>query len=517
MATLKTKLGYGLSDISTSLFWKVTCVYIPIYYDQIYGLGFQRMGMVLFVSLMLSFVTDPLIGILTDRTQSKWGRYRPYLLWLAVPFCLCSIMVYSMPADDLGGKHIWAYFAYTLMMLCYTGIMVSHTSMLNLLTFDTQEKTRFASIRMIFAFGAGTIALAAWEPLCYFFSELTGSVASGWHTAWLVFVPFCLAGFLLCFKTTKEQLNVAPTPLKQDLKTIFHNFPWWLITIASFLYCLFTLTRSTCIAFYFNYYNGVNTYVDIGFTHLFIYTGFFLAIGEFFGMIGAALAPPIAAAMGKRNTYLLSNGIIVLLSILFCFLPLTDTGIILMMALQAIISVCAGIITPLLWSMYADVSTFTRWKNQSYCSGLIHSSAATARVLGFVAGGPLVLVVLEALGYASGDYIRTDNILEGLLLCMGGMSAFFAFAQLLFMHHFPLTPKRMRQIRDDLDNPKQPNVFDTFLITERNRAGKGEWAAEMARQYKENEAAKWKQSEAQPTEPKDAEKQDDSYLWGGGI
>lgn len=467
MATLRNKIGYGLGDVSTSIFWKICSVYIPIYYDHVFGLSFTQMGALLFTTLLLSTVTDPLIGIIADRTQTKWGRYRPYLLWIAVPFCACAVLMFTTPNLSFGAKHMWAYVTYILMMTCYSAVVIPHAAMLNIVTFDTQEKTNLAAYRMFFASAAGTIALASWEPLCTYFKNLTGAVTTGWQGAFMIFAPICLIFFILCFTFTKEQISVKHTPLKRDLKFLFGNFPWWLLSFASVCHCLFSIVRSTCVAFYFNYYNfnGVNASVSIGFTRIILYTGLFLAVGEFFAMIGTMFAPSIAKQLGKRNTYLLSNGIIVVLSILFCFVPQTATGFTVMGILQVIISICTGIVAPLIWSMYADVATFTRWKDQSYCAGLILTSASFARKLGLVVGGPSVLVVLEMLGYASGSYVRTDNILDGLLLCMGGMSAFFALAQVLLMMHYPLTPKRMREIRSVLDTEYNHHVNDLFLAS----------------------------------------------------
>lgn len=169
MATLKEKIGYGFGDMSSSMFWKIFSYYLPIFYSNIYGLSLADTGVLLLVTRIWDAVSDPMMGIIADRTHTRWGKYRPYLLWISLPFAVCGILMFTTPDFGPTGKLVWAYVTYILMMTVYTAINVPYGAMLGVMTDDSDTKTVFSSYRMFFAYGGSFIALFAWEPLCTWF------------------------------------------------------------------------------------------------------------------------------------------------------------------------------------------------------------------------------------------------------------------------------------------------------------------------------------------------------------
>ena len=160
-STLKEKIGYGFGDMSSSMFWKIFSYYLPFFYSNIFGLSLVDAGVLVLVTRIWDAVSDPMMGIISDRTQTKWGKYRPYLLWVAPFFSICGILLFTTPDLDYAGKLIWAYVTYILMMTVYTGINVPYGAMLGVMTDDSNEKTVFSSFRMFFAYGGSFIPMGA--------------------------------------------------------------------------------------------------------------------------------------------------------------------------------------------------------------------------------------------------------------------------------------------------------------------------------------------------------------------
>ena len=205
-AARSEKIGYGLGDMSSSMFWKIFSYYLPFFYSNIFGLSLEHAAVLLLVTKLWDAVSDPVMGLIADRTTSRWGRYRPYLLWVAVPFAVAGILTFTTPTWSYSAKLIWAYATYLLMMTVYTAINVPYGAMLGVVTDDSRERTVFSSYRMFFAYGGSFLALAISEPLCDLFTPDTGDMdaaravaaqADGWQAAMIVVGTICALLFLV--------------------------------------------------------------------------------------------------------------------------------------------------------------------------------------------------------------------------------------------------------------------------------------------------------------------------------
>ena len=444
MAKLTEKIGYGLGDMSSSMFWKVFSYYLPFFYSNIFALSLVDAGVLILVTRIWDAVSDPMMGIIADRTQTRWGKYRPYLLWVAPLFSIAGILLFTTPDWSYGAKLIYAYVTYIFMMTVYTAINVPYGAMLGVMTDDSQEKTVFSSFRMFFAYGGSFIALAAWEPLVNFF-KAESAVTTAWQYAMMVIATACTVS------------------VGKDFRSLLSNRPWWLLIGAALCFNLFNTVRGATVAYYFADIIGFGKTLNFQLSsfnfQLLFYAGLFLSVGEVANMLGVACTAPLARCLGKKSLFMAVNALLVLLSIAFFFIPVSPTGFWLMLLSQVFISILTGTMSPLVWSMYADVSDYAELRYKTASTGLIFSSSSMAQKFGGAIGGAAVLWLLSAYGYIP----RTDEELvnqalisqpESALLCLRLLMSFIpatvALFSILICHFYPLTAERMADINRQL-------------------------------------------------------------------
>ena len=454
MAKLSEKIGYGLGDMSSNMFWKVFSYYLPIFYSDVFQLSLAQTATLMFVTRLWDTVSDPMMGAIADRTETRWGKYRPYLLWFAAPFAISGVLLFTTPDWSNEGKVIYAYITYILMMTVYTGINVPYASMLGVMTGDSQEKTVVSSYRMFFAYGGSFIALFSWEPLCNFFlSHHVDSVAAAWQGAMVVVACVCFLLFVGCFLLTREHVKVkASATLGSDVKNLVRNAPWWIITGGALCTNLFNTVRGATVAYYFKYYIGENAHITLGTFEFLFFAGVFLAVGEVCNMVGVVSAVPLSGRFGKKTTFLVSSVVMAVLSVLFFYIPVSNGGFLLMLLLQIVISVFTGIVSPLVWSMYADVADYSTAKNGSASTALIFSSGSMAQKFGGAIAGSAVLLLFDAFGLVPNAESQTDMALLGMRLTISYIPAAIAVVMALIIYIYPLTTQRMKQINEALSN-----------------------------------------------------------------
>lgn len=456
MAILKEKIGYGMGDMASSMFWKVFSYYLPIFYSDIFGLSLSQTATLMFVTRIWDTVSDPMMGAIADRTETRWGKYRPYLLWFAAPFAIAGVLLFTTPDMDEGGRLIWAYFTYILMMTVYTGINVPYASMLGVMTTSSHEKTVFSSYRMFFAYGGSFIALFAWEPLCDFFSKVQplwpiDGDADAWQGAMIVIALFCFCLFIASFMLTREHVKVAPgAALGKDFFALLKNVPWWILTAGALCTNLFNTVRGATVAYYFKYYIGEGANIDLGLVSFLFFAGLFLAVGEVCNMLGVVIAVPISKWLGKKSTFILSSGMLAFFSIAFFYVPLTNGGFIAMLLLQIIISIFTGIVSPLVWSMYADVADYSQAENGTASTALIFSSGSMAQKFGGAIAGSAVLLLFDAFGLIPNAATQTETALFGMKLAMSFIPAVIAAVMGCLIFLYPLNRDKMNEIKSKL-------------------------------------------------------------------
>lgn len=467
MASLQEKIGYGLGDMASSMFWKIFSYYLPFFYANVFGIGLAHAAVLFLITRIWDAVSDPMMGVIADRTETRWGKYRPYLLWFAIPFAVCGVLLFTTPGFTESGKLVWAYITYILMMTVYTGINVPYGAMLGVITPNSEEKTVFSSYRMFFAYGGSFIALALWEPLSTAFNNMFAdghSAATGWQWAMITIATACAILFFLCFRMTREKIHTkSEVSVGADLGKLLRNGPWWLLIGAALSTNLFNTLRGSTVAFYFADIVGKDASLTIfGLTFLF-FAGLFLAVGEVSNMVGVAMTVPLAKALGKKTTFIAVSAWLVVLSIAFFYVPATMSGFWIMLFLQVLISVGTGVVSPLVWSMYADVSDYSELRYHTASTGLIFSSASMAQKFGSAFGGSGALWILASFGYvtatAGGEtVVQTTEALDGLRYLMSYIPAAVAALGIVVLYFYPLNTRRMAEIDRGLQQAREANA-----------------------------------------------------------
>ena len=416
MASLKEKIGYALGDAAAGgITWKVMSIAFPLFFTNVFGLTVADTATLMLIVRMFDVVTDPLMGSLADRTQSKWGTYRPWLIFGAVPLGVIFALLLYTPDFGPVGKRIYAYTLYLLMMACYTAVNVPYGSLLGVMTEDDNEKNQFSSFRMVGAYAMGFITLLSFPYL----QKLVGGTPQHQYAV----LGACLGAVatimtLACGLLTKERLK----PVRAEkfsfkpFADLFKNKPWIYLTLIGICTNFFNGFRYAVAGYLMEYC----LHGDVTVSGLIINYTVFMTFGEVTCMIFGGLSPKFTQWMGsKKKAFMVAGLICMVFSIAFFFVPMNPAYIWLLIAIVVFTSVGVGLYSPLLWSMYADVADYATEKNGTSSTGLIFSSGTMAQKFGTAISGSLVALLLGLAGFYSG----TDEVTGQTVINITNMEA----------------------------------------------------------------------------------------------
>ena len=393
--SLKEKIGYALGDAAAGgITWKIMSIAFPLFFTNVFGLTFADAAALMLIARMFDVVTDPLVGALADRTQSRWGTYRPWIIFCAIPFGLVFALLLYTPDFGPTGKRVYAYVLYLLMMAVYTMVNVPYGSLLGVMTDNDDEKNQFSSYRMVGAYAMGFITLLSFP---YLQKLVGGTDAHQYAVLGAVFGILAAGMTLACGLLTKERLKPvrAESFSFRQFVDLVRNKPWVYLT---------------CIGICTNFFNGFRYAVagyliayclggDITVGGLIINYTVLMAFGEVTCMIFGGLSPKFAATIGsKRKAFIASALICLVFSVAFFFVPMDPSYIWVMVGLVVLTSAGVGLYSPLLWSMYADVADYATQKNGTSSTGLIFSTGTMAQKLGGAISGSLIALFLGLAG-----------------------------------------------------------------------------------------------------------------------
>lgn len=393
--TVREKIAYALGDAAAGgITWKIMSIAFPLFFTNVFGLTFADAAALMLIARLFDVVTDPIMGSLADRTQSRWGTYRPWLIFGAIPFGLIFALLLYTPDFGPAGKRIYAYVLYLLMMAVYTAVNVPYGSLLGVMTDDDNEKNQFSSYRMVGAYAMGFITLLSFP---YLQKMVGGTDAHQYAVLGAVFGIIAAAMTLACGLMTKERLK----PIRAEKYSLsqfvdlFKNKPWIYLTLIGLCTNFFNGFRYAVAGYLISYCLGGD--VTVG--SLIINYTVLMAFGEVTCMIFGGVSPKFAKWVGsKRMAFVWSAVICVVFSVLFFFIPMNPKYIWLMVAAVILTSVGVGLYSPLLWSMYADVADFATEKFGTSSTGLIFSSGTMAQKLGGAISGSLIALLLGLAG-----------------------------------------------------------------------------------------------------------------------
>lgn len=455
MIGLKEKIGYGFGDMASSMFWKLFGSYLMIFYTDVFGLPAAAVGTMFLVTRVWDSAFDPVVGIIADRTHSRWGKFRPYLLYLALPFALMGILTFTTPSLNMTGKIVYAYITYSLMMMVYSAINVPYASLLGVMSPDPKDRNTLSAYRMTFAYTGSFLALLLFMPMANYFARVY-SEQQGWVMSVMMIAIFCALLFYLCFAWTRERvkpIRKQQSSLKNDLSDLFHNRPWWILLGAGVAVLLFNSIRDGATVYYFKYYIIEEEHTSVSlFGVSFVLSGLYLAIGQAANIIGVLMAAPLSNRIGKKKTYMAAMAVATVLSVVFYWFDKDD--LILIFIFQVLISVCAGCIFPLLWSMYADCADYSELQTGNRATGLIFSSSSMSQKFGWAIGSALTGWLLAFFGFQA-NATQSAEAIHGIKLFLSWLPAAGTMLSVLFISLYPLSEKRMKTITSELNTKRK--------------------------------------------------------------
>lgn len=463
--SLKEKVGYGFGDMASSMFWKIFGMYSLFFYTDVFGITAAAAGTMFLVARVWDSFFDLFVGIAADRTKTRWGRYRPYILWFAIPFSVMGVITFFVPDFGATGKLVYAYVTYSLMMIVYSLINVPYASLLGVMSPNPQERNVLSSYRMSFAFIGSFITFMLLQPLIDGYANAFGSENGqtvekavettvstspiGWTLGVATIGVICTVLFFLCFRWTRERVEPVndneDTSVKRDLKNLFHNAPWWILVATGLAALLFNAVRDGVAIYYFRDYVGVAYKMPL--TGWDMTTIYFL-IGQAANLVGVVLAPVVSAKYGKRRTYMIAMAGAAVLSTIFFFVP-NQLGWILL--LQTLISLFAGYVLPLLWSMFADIVDYQELKTNRRTSGLIFSSSSMSQKLGWALGAAITGWILFLFKYNPDIAAQSTETILGERLMISLIPAACCVLAFIGMYFYPLTEKKVKEVTAELE------------------------------------------------------------------
>jgi len=440
----REKLGYGLGDTASNFFFATFNVFLLYYYTDIFGLTAAAVGTMFLLTKILDAVSDPVMGLIADRTNSRWGKFRPYLLWAAVPYGLCGYAMFASPDLSYTGKLIYAYVTYSLMMLAYTAINVPYSALMGVISPSSIERTKVASYRFFCAFAAGWLVGTFVTPLKNILGG--GDEALGFKLTMAIFAVISVALFWITFATTKERVVAAPTKsdMKLDFKALLGNGPWRALFAAGIFTLINIAVRNGTLLYYFKYYVG-----DDG-TRIFLIfdkTAIFLSLGLLAMMVGVALTKTLSQRFEKRQLMIVLSFLNALSMAAFYFTPPDQYW--LMVAINCAGMLAAGPTPALVWSMYADCADYGEWKTGRRTTALVFSTVQFSHKMGLAVGAGLAGIILSWFGFVANE-TQSATSMAGIRFMFSVFPAVFALMGILAIYFYRIDSKMTRQIEQEL-------------------------------------------------------------------
>jgi GPH family glycoside/pentoside/hexuronide:cation symporter len=445
------KIGYSLGDAASNLYFGIFMTFLPIFYTDVFGLSAAAMGWMFLITKIWDAVNDPIMGMISDRTETRWGKFRPYIISMAPFLAICGVFTFFTPGFGDSGKLIYAYVTYTLVLMLYTAANVPYSALMGVMSPSSLERTSASQYRFISAFIGQSIVSGATLYLVGFFGN--GNDQAGWMRTAGAYGILAFVLLAITFFSTKERVHVPKTQKTntiQDLKDLFQNVPWVLIGIATFFQLVFIVMRSSSVTYFFKYYVldqqltifNYTTDLTVG-----SFTSYFLLIGNIAGLLGAIYAKSFAKTVDKKNAY--SGALIASSIISCCFYFVQPHNVLIIFSLSVIGGFLLGAVSVLQWAIYTDTADYGEWKFGRRSTGLIMAASLFALKLGLAFGQSCMAWIIAYYGYVD-NAPQTEYTIYGIRMLMSFYPAVFGIIGGLIMVFYPLKNRDLLQIEKDL-------------------------------------------------------------------
>ncbi|HEY6915143.1 MAG TPA: MFS transporter, partial [Paludibacter sp.] len=401
--SFKEKVGYSLGDTASHFVWDMVGFWLLFFYTDVYGISAAAAGTIMLIARFWDMAIDPIIGVVSDRTNTRWGKFRPYILFGAVPYAILAILTFTTPDFGEVGKIIYAGATYVLLMTAYAFINLPYSALGAVMTDDTYERAGLNTYRFIAGFSGQFIVTGLALTLANFFGH--GNKAQGFQYTVFLFAALSLVFFFITFQTTKERVKPPKeqkNSLKEDLKNLFANKAWRILAIVGIVSFIMFAMQNAAIAYYFKYYLGKEDNVQL-----------FNVIGTVALIVALPLSKPLAKRFGNKNVFIGSSLISGLFFILIYLARVQDIYTI--YAFNIIAKMAYAPAVPLLWTMIADSADYGEWTTGRRATGLYFSAAVFAQKAGWGIGAAIAGWILTLSQFVP-NVTQTDTAITGIKL-----------------------------------------------------------------------------------------------------
>lgn len=446
--TIKEKLGYSLGDTASHFVWDLVGFWLLIFYTDIYGLSPAMAGVIMFVGSIWDAVMDPVVGIVSDRTESRWGKFRPYLLFGSIPYAILAVMAFSTPDFGDTGKFIYALITCLLLRTAYAFVNLPYSSLGAVMTNDSNERAGLNTYRFIAAYIGQFIVTGAALYLVKWLGAMgNGGVvdqAQGYQYTVALFGVLSIAFFLIAFATTKERVSA---PKKQDnnvlrdFKYLFMNKAWIVLTVVGIVSFIMFAMQNAAIAYYFKYYIQDAENVQL-----------FNILGTVALIVALPLSKPLAKRFGNKAVYIGSS---IISGVFFALIYVAGDNLPLVYTFNILAKMSYAPAVPLLWTMLADVADYGEWKFNRRTTGLTFSASVLAQKLGWAIGAAAAGWLLSATHFVANADVQSDEAMLGIRLLVSVIPGVLYASCALVLAFYDLDTKTIAQMKTELEERRE--------------------------------------------------------------
>lgn len=431
------KLAYGLGDTASNFYFQAFNLFLVFYYTDILGLSAAAVGTMMLVARVLDAVLDPIVGLTADRTQTRWGKFRPYILWGAIPYGVAGYLMFANPAVSADGKLLYAYATYIGMWIAYTAINIPYSALMGVMSPSSADRTSLSTYRFVCAFAGALLISSLVLPLINWLGG--DDAALGFRHTMAIFSVVSVGLFFFTFLRTRERVQPPPEQdksLRKDLRDLARNFPWLVLFAVAFLTLTNVGVRNASIIYYFKYVVGDESRATL-----------FMTLGSVV-FIAGALATKLWLRVCARRTLMIALTIVNALAIgAFFFVPPQQPGV--LHALNVLANFVAGPTPAIVWSMYADTADYGEWKFGRRATGLVFSGVVFAQKVGLAVGSALLAWLLGWFGFVA-NASQDAHALLGLKLVFSLIPAAFALCSAAALLFYRLDEPQVKRVEREL-------------------------------------------------------------------
>lgn len=455
------KVGYSLGDAAANLVFQMMMIFQLKFYTDVFGLDGAIAGSILMIASITAIVVDPTVGILADRTKTRWGKFRPWMLWTAIPFCLFYVLAFYNPGiHEKGMVATYATISYVLLMTAYSFNNIPYTSLGGVMTSEIRERTSITTIRFVVVTIAQFVVQGLTLPLVDHFSE-GSTLQHGWSCTIVLFACIAFIFFIITFFVTRERIQPPPmqkTNMKEDIKITLSDVSWNAMSLLTFALFITLAMWGSAMNFYFQYnvdqkslYDFLSHFVTIeekdAYSMGFSAFNMMGAIVQFVGVI--CLSQYLANKYGKKKTFMVCLSLTAFFTALF-YIP-SPTDVSLMFVLNFLRSLAYAPTVPLLWAMIGDVADHIEYENHRRATGFCFSGIVLALKLGLGFGGAIAGIIISMFGYEPGNVsIQNESAMEGIRLVSSLVPALLFAIGVLALYFYPISKEYNENMQAEL-------------------------------------------------------------------